>query len=88
MSVYRRVRTNHNKGIGRIEKMKYGVGIDVSKGKSIVSILSIEGEVIGMESLEKEVQETLKLLNNRSRKCINYKTSIELFNELLCDCCT
>ena len=28
--------------------MKYGVGIDVSKGKSTVSILSIEGEVIEM----------------------------------------
>ena len=28
--------------------MKYGVGIDVSKGKSIVSILSIKGEVIEM----------------------------------------
>lgn len=26
--------------------MKYGVGIDVSKGKSTVAILSIEGEVI------------------------------------------
>ena len=26
--------------------MKYGVGIDVSKGKSTVSILSVEGEVI------------------------------------------
>lgn len=37
---------------------------------------------------EKEVQETLELLNNRPRKCINYKTPIELFNELLCDCCT
>jgi transposase len=28
------------------ENMKYGVGIDVSKGKSTVSILSVEGEVI------------------------------------------
>ena len=26
--------------------MKYGVGIDVSKGKSTISILSVEGEVI------------------------------------------
>ena len=26
--------------------MKYGVGIDVSKGKSTVAILSITGEVI------------------------------------------
>ena len=37
---------------------------------------------------EKEVQEILKLLNNRPRKCINYKTPQELFNEYLCDCCT
>ena len=28
--------------------MKYGVGIDVSKGKSTIAILSIEGEVIEM----------------------------------------
>lgn len=28
--------------------MKYGVGIDISKGKSTVAILSVEGEVIGM----------------------------------------
>ena len=26
--------------------MKYGVGIDISKGKSTVAILSIEGEII------------------------------------------
>ena len=26
--------------------MKYGVGLDVSKGKSTVSILSVEGEII------------------------------------------
>ena len=26
--------------------MKYGVGIDISKGKSTIAILSIEGEVI------------------------------------------
>ena len=26
--------------------MKYGVGIDVSKGKSTVSVLSVEGEII------------------------------------------
>ena len=48
MSVCKRVRANHNKRIGRIENMKYGVGIDVSKGKSTVSILSVEGEVIEM----------------------------------------
>lgn len=37
---------------------------------------------------EKEVQETLELLNNRPRKCINYKTPNELFNECLLNCCT
>ncbi len=37
---------------------------------------------------EKEVQEILKLLNNRLRKYINYKTPQDLFNEYLCDCCT
>ena len=37
---------------------------------------------------EKEVQNVLKLLNNRTRKCINYKTPQELFNEYLCECCT
>lgn len=37
---------------------------------------------------EKEVQGTLKLLNNRPRKCINYKTPQELFNEYLHDCYT
>lgn len=26
--------------------MKYGIGIDISKGKSTIAILSIEGEVI------------------------------------------
>ena len=26
--------------------MKYGVGIDVSKGKSTVAILSVEGKII------------------------------------------
>jgi len=37
---------------------------------------------------EKEVQNVLKLLNNRPRKCINYKTPQELFNEYLNKCCT
>ena len=51
--------------------MKYGVGIDVSKGKSTVAILSIEGEVIEMpfdinhdvedlEKLDKKLQEFSK----------------------------
>jgi IS30 family transposase len=37
---------------------------------------------------EKEVQENLELLNNRPRKCINYKTPNEYFNECLLKCCT
>ena len=37
---------------------------------------------------EKEVQQVIELLNNRPRKCINYKTPNELFNEYLLDCCT
>ena len=37
---------------------------------------------------EKEVQDVLKLLNNRPRKYIDYKTPQELFNECLCECCT
>jgi len=51
--------------------MKYGVGIDVSKGKSTVAILSIEGEVMEMpfdvnhdiedlEKLDKKLQEFSK----------------------------
>lgn len=37
---------------------------------------------------EKEVQKTLELLNNRPRKCINYKTPNELINEFISKCCT
>jgi len=37
---------------------------------------------------EKEVQENLELLNNRPRKCINYKTPNEYFNDCLLECCT
>lgn len=37
---------------------------------------------------EKEVQEKLKLLNDRPRKCINYKTPNEYFKECLLECCT
>lgn len=47
--------------------MKYGFGIDVSKGKSTVSIMNIEGEIIetpfeiirnreGLELLEKKLK--------------------------------
>ena len=57
--------------------MKYGVGIDVSKGKSTVAILSIAGEVIeepfeinhdinGLNLLEEKIKdipkEDLKML--------------------------
>lgn len=37
---------------------------------------------------EKEVQKTIELLNNRPKKCINYKTPNEVFNEHLLKCCT
>ena len=42
--------------------MKYGVGIDVSKGKSTVAILSIEGEVIEMPfDINHDVEDLEKL---------------------------
>lgn len=42
--------------------MKYGVGIDVSKGKSTVAILSIEGEVIEMPfGINHDVEDLEKL---------------------------
>lgn len=40
------------------------------------------------KTTEKEVQENLELLNNRPRKCINYKTPKEYFDECLSNCCT
>ena len=40
------------------------------------------------KTTEKEVQENVKLLNNRPRKCINYKTHNEYFKECLLECCT
>ncbi len=46
MRLCRRVGANHNKTKMEGEKMKYGVGIDVSKGKSTIAILSVEGEII------------------------------------------
>ena len=45
--------------------MKYGVGIDVSKGKSTISILSIEGEVIEEPF---EIKHELKNLNKLDEK--------------------
>lgn len=45
--------------------MKYGVGIDVSKGKSTVAILSIEGEVIEMPfDINHDVEDLEKLDKN------------------------
>ena len=35
-----------------------------------------------------ELKEKLDLLNNRPRKCINYKTPNELINEYIAQCCT
>lgn len=37
---------------------------------------------------EKEVKDTLELLNNRPRKCLNYKTPQEVFDEYISYCCT
>ena len=78
MKICRRVGTNHNKNkIERKMQMKYGVGIDVSKGKSTIAILSVEGEIIeepfeithdidGLEFLEGKLKrlpkDTLKIV--------------------------
>ena len=35
-----------------------------------------------------ELKEKLDLLNNRPRKCIDYKTPNELINEYIAQCCT
>jgi len=51
--------------------MKYGVGIDVSKGKSTIAILSVEGEIIaepfeinhdinGLNLLEEKIKDISK----------------------------
>ena len=45
--------------------MKYGVGIDVSEGKSTVAILSINGEVIEMPFDINHDVEDLKKLNKK-----------------------
>lgn len=69
MSVCGRVRTNHNKKNRKeLKKMKYGVGIDVSKGKSTVSILSIEGEVIEMPFDVNHDLKDLSFLNEKLSK--------------------
>lgn len=46
MRVCRSVGTSHNIKNRKEIEMKYGVGIDISKGKSTVAILSVVGEVI------------------------------------------
>ena len=48
--------------------MKYGVGIDVSKGKSTVAILSIEGEVIEMPFDINHDVEDLEKLDKKLKK--------------------
>ena len=64
--------------------MKYGVGIDISKGKSTIAILSIEGEVI-KEPFEfyhnqKDLDNLNLLLNNYSKEMAEkYKVSEEEF---------
>ena len=46
MKICRGVGTNHNLKNRKEKKMKYGVGIDISKGKSTIAIISVVGEVI------------------------------------------
>ena len=46
MKICRGVGTNRNLKNRKEKKMKYGVGIDISKGKSTVTIISFVGEVI------------------------------------------
>jgi len=71
MRICRRVGTNHNKILERKMSMKYGVGVDVSKGKSTVAIMSVEGEIIeepfeishdidGFEFLEEKMRKIAK----------------------------
>lgn len=48
--------------------MKYGVGIDVSKGKSIVAILSQAGEVIELPFEVEHTIEGMQVLENRLSK--------------------
>ena len=46
MKICRGVGTNRNLINRKEDKMKYGVGIDISKGKSTIAIISVGGEVI------------------------------------------
>jgi transposase len=71
MRICRRVGTSHSIKEERKKKMKYGVGIDVSKGKSTVAIISVVGEVVeetfeithdlaGLKLLEEKVKDISK----------------------------
>ena len=66
--------------------MKYGVGIDVSKGKSTVAILSIEGEVIEMPfNINHDVEDLEKLdtkLQKFSKEGMKHQIDIFL-NEVI-----
>ena len=47
--------------------MKYGVGIDTSKGKSTIAVLSIEGEIIEEPFEIMYNEEGLKLLEEKMK---------------------
>ena len=69
--------------------MKYGVGIDVSKGKSTISILSIEGEVTEMpfdinhdvENLEK-LDKKLQMFSKEDLKIVLEQTGTYSFTNI------
>lgn len=48
--------------------MKYGVGIDVSKGKSTIAVLSLEGEVVEVPFEIEHTKEGLNFLNEILKK--------------------
>ena len=58
--------------------MKYGVGIDVSKGKSTVAILSIEGEVIEMPFDIKHDVEDFEKLDKKYTEVYNIELGIKV----------
>ena len=71
MKICRGVGTNHNLKNRKEKKMKYGVGIDISKGKSTIAIISVVGEVIeepfeinhdieGLNLLEEKIKDIAK----------------------------
>ena len=74
MKMCRGVGTNHNLKNRKEKKMKYGVGIDISKGKSTIAIISVVGEVIeesfeithdieGLKLLEEKLKDILTLIS-------------------------